>query len=120
MNNTQSPSSVDLLRRLLVRLNLVDESRLTSEEEVVKAAQAALSQPEGRMLLVVSGGVMHEVVDGMRLARIWVVDCDNGQAGDRYVLPSYMRDLCERYWETIPDFVSFEDEEEKVQEAPRG
>lgn len=118
--STTTQSSVELLRTLLVKFNLSDESKLTSEEAVIKAAQAAMAQPEGRMLLVVSGGVLHEVTDGRLLDKVWVVDCDNGQEGDRYVLPSYMRDLCEHYWGEVPGYVSFEDEEEIPRVSPRG
>lgn len=113
------PGSIELLRRLLVKFNQADEAKLTSEEAVIKAAQAAMSQPEGRRLLVVSGGVLDELTDGQLLDKVWIVDCDNGEQGDRYVLPPYMRDLCERFWGEVPEYVCFEDEDDKPRAAPR-
>lgn len=104
------PTATDLLRRLLVTRAGVDEAKLVTEDDVMREAQALMAQPRGRRLMVVSGGVLDELVDGRLLDEVWVVDCDNGEAGDRYELPSYMRDLCERFWLEIPEFLTFKED----------
>lgn len=117
-----APKPVDLLRRLLVQYMHVDDSKLATEDDVIKEAQAALSKPTGRLLMVVEGGVLNQVADGNLIDDVWDVDVDNGEAGDIYVLPSYMRDLCEKYWgkDSIPRYVQFDGEEVGRPEAPRG